>query len=76
MGHYDNCKKSQQQMKAEANHFAVFAQAPMPAVILSKPKDEYDISSTFDLSLECAENVFSTYKKVAKALPIIGFSVF
>lgn len=64
LGHYDNCKKSQQQMKAEANHFAVFAQAPMPAVILSKPKDEYDISSTFDLSLECAENVFSTYKKV------------
>lgn len=64
LGHHDRLDKSQGRMKTEANHFAVFAQAPMPAVILSEPYNQFDISSTFNLSLECAENVYSTYRKV------------
>lgn len=66
LGHYDSFDKTQERMKAEANHFAVFAQAPTSAVILSAPYDEYDISSTFNLSLECAENVYSTYLNVSQ----------
>lgn len=64
LGHHDRLDKSQGRMKTEANHFAVFAQAPMPAVILSEPYNQFDISSTFNLSLECARNVYSTYQKV------------
>lgn len=64
LGHYDNCTKSQELMKAEANHFAVFAQAPMSAVILSEPKNQYDIMINFSLSRECAENMYFKYLNV------------
>lgn len=64
LGHYYKFNKTQERMKSEANHFAVFAQAPMPAVIMANPNNEYDISSVFNLSLECAEYVYSTYKRV------------
>lgn len=64
LGHYDKFDKTQERMKAEANHFAVFAQAPMPAVILSEPYNEYDVSSTFNLSYECACNLYSSYLHV------------
>lgn len=66
LGHYDRFDKTQERMKAEANRFAIFAQAPMGAVILAEPYNELDISWTFNLSLECAENVYSTYLKVSQ----------
>lgn len=71
LGHYDNCSKSQERMKAEANHFAIHAQAPMSAVILSNPQDVFDVSSTFNLSLECAANRYASYKK-ATAYPNVA----
>ncbi|MBR5032459.1 MAG: ImmA/IrrE family metallo-endopeptidase [Treponema sp.] len=64
LGHLDGCNKSQALMKEEANHFAVFAQAPMPFVIMQRPYDEFDIANRFNLSLECANNVYRHYLNV------------
>ena len=51
-------------MKAEANHFAVHAQAPMAAIIEYQPSDEYDLAEAFNLSFECASNRFASYLRV------------
>ena len=64
LGHFDNCKKPQARMKAEANHFAVFVQAPMPAVIMYEPFGKYDVKETFNVSLQCASNIYSNYIKL------------
>ena len=64
LGHFDNCHKTQEVMKAEANHFAVHAQAPMAAIIEYQPSDEYDLAEAFNLSFECASNRFASYLRV------------
>lgn len=56
-------EESNDETESEANFFARNALAPLPIVIDSDITDLFDISNTFDISLECADIVLRTLGK-------------
>ena len=66
LGHHDGTSATTDRwkQKAECNHFARFAPAPMPFVIMAKPKCSGDIARWFGVSFECAGYVWKNYCNV------------
>ncbi len=66
LGHLDgtSATTNARKQQAECNHFARFAQAPMPFVIKARPEGIDDIMNVFGVSFECAEYVCNSYTRM------------
>ena len=66
LGHLDGCKKSDERIEAEANHFAAYLLAPLVFVFLLQLETPDDIADSFGISIDCACNVYGHYQKAMR----------
>ena len=69
LGHHDG-NLSYEEAEQEANYFAKYLLAPYPMVQICGCEDPWDVSDTFDVSLEAASYIWDSYLKWSSYRPI------
>lgn len=67
--HFDDEFKSAERQAAECRHFAKFALAPMPFVLMAEPESPADIMEIFGTSEECSFYIYDDYLNVLQRYP-------